>query len=535
MKARRHQLRATVGLLAALSLLAAACTGTTVTPSGQSPSAGNATFTYSLTSQVMIGWDPATGYSNEIIAMNNMYETLTRYNPETKVVDPLLATSWTSADDGTTWTFTLRSGVTFHDGKAMTSADVKASIERTIELNGGASYIWGPVKTIDASDPQTVVFHLKYASPLDLVASADYAAYIYDTSAAGSQDQAKWFEQGHDAGTGPYTVDQWNKGQETELRLKSFPDYWGGWDGAHYTNAVFRVVPQATTASQLLQSGEISMAERLTPQLWQTFQGQSGFTTTGSTSWQTLLALLNTKSGPLADVRIRQALASGIDWSGMMTALHGAAEPLSGLVPPGLWGHVDGLELGYDAQKATDLLQQAGYGPGGKPMTLTLTYVQGDADEQLVSSLIKSDLAKLNVTLNVRALAWPAQWAMGKSSDLTKRQDIFLFYWWPDYADPYSWFINMFHSEDQPFFNLSYYANPQLDTTMNKAESLAASDKTASEALYAQMQQTLITDMPALSIYTQVYQRAMLSSVTGFTENPAYPNVVFVYDLTPTG
>jgi len=531
MRGKRLQLLA---MVATLTMLAAACTGSSTKPSGGSPSAGNAAFTYSLTSQVMIGWDPSTGYSNEIVAMNNMYETLTRYNPQTKSLDPLLATSWESSDGGKTWTFTLRDGVMFHTGKPMTSTDVKASIERTMELNQGAAYIWGAVKSIDAPDPQTVVFHLKYSAPLDLIASADYAAYIFDTSAT-SGDLNKWFEQGHEAGTGPYVLDAWNKGQETELRLKAFPDYWGGWDGSHYTNMVFRVVPQATTAAQLLQSEQVSLVERLTPQLWQTFQNQDGFSTTDSSSWQTLLAMLNTASGPLADVRLRQAIAAGVDWNGMMSALHGAAQPLSGIVPPGLWGHVDGLDLTYDAQKATDLLKQAGYGPGGKPLDLTLTYLQGDSDEQLVASLMKSDLAKLNVNLDVRPLAWPAQWAKAKSSDPTQHQDILLFYWWPDYADPYSWFINLFHTEDKPYFNLSYYSDPALDTTMNKAEALAASDRSSAESMYADMQQTIAQEVPALSIYTQVYQRAMLSSVGGFEENPAYPNVVFAYDLTPSG
>jgi peptide/nickel transport system substrate-binding protein len=482
----------------------------------------------------MIGWDPSTSYSNEILAMNNMYETLTRYNPQTKTLDPLLATGWKSSGGGKTWTFTLREGVKFHTGKTMTSADVKASIERTMELNKGAAYIWGAVKSIDAPDPQTVVFRLKYAAPLDLIASADYAAYIFDASAT-SGDLNKWFEAGNEAGTGPYALDVWNKGQETELRLKAFPDYWGGWEGAHYTNMVFRVVPQATTAAQLLRSEQVNMVERLTPQLWQTFQNQSGFTATGSSSWQTLLAMLNTASGPLADVRVRQAIASGIDWNGMMAALQGAAQPLSGIVPPGLWGQVDGLELTYDAQKATDLLKQAGYGPGGKQLDLTLTYLQGDADEQIVASVMKSDLAKLNVNLDVQALAWPTQWAKAKSSDPAQRQDILLFYWWPDYADPYSWFINLFHTENQPYFNLSYYSNAALDAAMNKAEVLAASDRSAAESIYAGMQRTLAQDVPALSIYTQVYQRAMLASVKGFVENPAYPNVVFGYDLTPSG
>jgi peptide/nickel transport system substrate-binding protein len=519
-----------------LALVTAACHGTSTKPNGQGASGSgteNATFTYSLDSQVMIGWDPASSYSNEIVAMQNMYETLTRYDSATKTVEPLLATSWTTSGDGRTWTFTLRQGVTFHTGRPMTSADVKASIERTMKLNQGAAYIWGAVKSIDTPDDQTVVFHLKYANPLDLVASADYAAYIYDTKAAGSQDLNKWFEQGHEAGTGPYELDQWNKGQETELRLKAYPDYWGGWDGAHYGNVVFQVTPQATTAAQQLQAGDVSVVERLTPQLWQSFQNKDGFQTSDSSSWQTLLAMLNTQSGPLADARVRQALAKGIDWSGMMTALHGAAQQISGIVPPGLWGHFDGMELTYDQQGALDLLKKAGYGPDGKPMQLSLTYVQGDADEELVASLMKSDLKKLNIDLSVRGLAWPSQWAQGKSSDPSKRQDIFLFYWWPDYADPYSWFINLFHTQSKPYFNLSYYSNPTLDKEMNEAEVKAASDRQAAVGIYQQMQQTLSQDVPALSIYTQVYQRAMQSSVQGFQENPAYPNVIFVYDLTP--
>jgi peptide/nickel transport system substrate-binding protein len=519
-----------------LALVTAACHGTSTKPNGQGAGGSgteNATFTYSLDSQVMIGWDPSSSYSNEIVAMQNMYETLTRYDSATKTVKPLLATSWTSSDHGKTWTFTLRQGVTFHNGRPMTSADVKAAIERTMKLNQGAAYIWGAVKSIDAPDDQTVVFHLKYANPLDLVASADYAAYIYDTKAAGSQDLNKWFEQGHEAGTGPYELDQWNKGQEAELRLKAYPDYWGGWDGAHYRNVVFQVTPQATTAAQQLQAGDVSVVERLTPQLWQSFENKDGFQTTDSSSWQTLLAMLNTQSGPLADARVRQALAKGIDWSGMMTALHGAAQQISGIVPPGLWGHFDGMELTYDQQGALDLLKQAGYGPGGKPMQLSLTYVQGDADEELVASLMKSDLKKLNIDLSVRGLAWPSQWAQGKSSDPSKRQDIFLFYWWPDYADPYSWFINLYHTEKTPYFNLSYYSNPRIDKMIDKAPSLTATNRAKADALYRQLQKQLLNDAPSVPLYDQAYQRTMLKSVGGFVENPAYPNVVFAYELHP--
>jgi peptide/nickel transport system substrate-binding protein len=519
-----------LAVLAVAALLAAACKGSTTKPQKGSGD----TFSYSTTSQVMIGWDPSTGYSNEIIAMNNMYETLTRYDPTTKKVDPLLATSWSSSGGGKTWTFHLRTGVKFHTGRTLTSTDVKASVERTMKLNQGAAYIWGPVKTVDTAGPDTVVFQLKYPAPLDLVSSADYAAYIFDTKASGSQDLGKWMAEGNDAGTGPYTVDQWNKGQEIELRLKSFPGYWGGWKGTHYRQAVFRVVQQPTTAAQLLRSGQVSLVERLTPQLWQTFDNQSGFRTTDAPSWQTLLAMLNTASGPLADPTVRKAVAEGIDYDGMITALHGAAAKLSGYVPPGLWGHFDDLPTTtYNPKDAAALLKKKGYGPGGKPMDLTLTYTQGDADEQLVASLIKSNLANLNVNVDVRGLAWPAQWSKAKSSDPKVHQDILVFYWWPDYADPYSWFINLFHTEDKPFFNLTYYSNPGLDKQIDGVESIAATDRSQAIETYRDMQKKLLDSLPAISLYTQVYQRAMLSSVGGFKENPAYPNVPFVYSLRP--
>jgi peptide/nickel transport system substrate-binding protein len=524
-------------IAAVLTVAAAACTGTSTEKSSPSGSASaNATLNYNVNSQVMIGWDPSTGYSNEIIAMNNMYEQLTRYNSQTQKVDPLLATSWKTSADGLTWTFTIRQGVTFHTGRTMTADDVKASIDRTMDLNAGAAYIWGPVKSIDAPSADTVVFKLKYPAPIDLIASADYAAYVFDTKAAGDADLGKWFEQGNEAGTGPYQLEAWNKGQETELRLKAFPDYWGGWDGPHYARYVFTVTPEATTAAQLLRSGQATIVERMTPQLWQTFENQDGFVTTDQPSWQTLLAMLNTSSGPLADERVRQAVASAIDYDGMMSALHGGAETISGYVPPGLWGHTDDLSNPtYDASNAQDLLEQAGYGPNGKAMDLTLTYTQGDADEQLVGQLIKSDLAKLNVNVDVRGLAWPAQWGKAKSSNTAERQDILLFYWWPDYADPYSWFINLFHTEDKPYFNLSYYSDPQLDKMIDSVESLAATDRDRAITTYRTMQENLLRSMPAISLYTQVYQKAMQSSVGGFVDNPAYPNVVFGYDLQPTG
>jgi len=518
----------------ALALLLAACGGGS-SSSAPPQQAASQVFTYDTTATVMDdGWDPATEYSDGIIAMSQMYETLTRWDPATHAVAPLLATSWSSTDGGKTWTFHLRHGVHFHTGRLMTAQIAKASILRTIKLGGGAAYVWAAVKTIDTPDQYTLVFHLKYPAPLDLEASAAYSAYIYDTDAAGpGGNLTKWLNTPHDAGTGPYELQTWNKGQEFEVILKAFPGYWGGWRGPHYKKVVFRVVTQDTTAAQLLRSGQVDFVEQISPEIWKSFQGNPGIHTVASSSWQNLLAQLNAQALSLP---VRQAILYGIDYPGIIAALKGAATSSSGLVPAGLLGHdADLPNYTYDPAKAAALLHRAGYGPGGKPLNLSLTYATGDSNEQIVATLMKSDLAKLNINLSTQALAWPSQWAKAKSANAASHQSIFLEYWWPDYADPYTWFTNLLQTQKQPYYNLSYYSNPTLDAQINRVESVLATSPAAGAQLYRTMQVETLQQAPVDALYSVNYQYAMRTSFTGFSVNPAYANVVFTYNLRPTG
>jgi peptide/nickel transport system substrate-binding protein len=524
MNRRIASFAALVGALAALA-------GATA---GSSAAASGATFTYASQNSIVTDFDPATSYSNEVIAMNNIYEQLTRYDSKTKTVKPLLATRWVSANGGKTWTFTLRKGVKFHDGHPLTAAAAKAAIERTIRLKGGPAYIWDAVKTISTPSPLTLVFKLKYAAPLDIISSSAYAAYIYDTKAAGSQDEVKWFGAAHDAGTGPYTVKQWKKGQQDELYLSAYKGYWGGWSGKHYTSAIFEFVPQPTTQQQLLQSGEVTFASRLTPQLFTASKSNGQLATEQTSSWQNLLAMLNTASGPLKDVRVRQAVADAIDYKGLVSALKGSAVPASGYIPEGLIGYSPSLGYRQNVDAAKKLLQQAGYGKGGKKLTLSLTLANGDADEALTASVIKSDLGAIGANVNVQTLEWQAQWAQAKSSNVAKRQDIFLFYWYPDYADPFSWFVNLFHSSAQPYFNLSYLNSKPVDTTIDRLQAETAKSHAAATATYIRLQKTLLAQAVAVPLYVQNYERVYQKSMTGYVDNPAYSNVVFVYDVRPS-
>ncbi|MFC5824265.1 ABC transporter substrate-binding protein [Nonomuraea insulae] len=532
---RWHKRLLVAGVAGVLALTASACAGGQVRGAGGTPQPSNpagggtpaaqandSTFVYAPNHDVVTDWDPATSYSNEIIALSNIYEGLTRYDSESKKAVPRLATEWTSSGDGKEWTFKLRQGVKFHSGATMDAEAVKKSIERTMEKKGGAAYIWDPVDKIEAVDAGTLKFTLKYAAPLDLAASSGYAAWIYDVDAVDADGKKT-------AGTGPYTIDSWQKGKESELTLKAYEDYWGGWKPEQYKKVTFRVTPEITTAWQLLQKGEVNFVERLNPQLFAQAGETRSVQTAESPSFQNLLVLFNTAAGPTKDVRVRQALQLAIDYDGLAAALEGSGQKASGLVPEGLLGHVTGMEPKQDLAKAQALLAEAGFGPDLAELKLNLTYGIGDEDQKLLVTLLSSALKRLNVTLQAKPMNWSAQWDLGKKEG----QDVFVMYWYPDYPDAYSWFLNVFKSADKPQFNLSYLKNGDIDSAIDKLPELTATDKLAAEDQYEDLQKKIIQDQAAVAVpYVQKYQRALSSDIKGYKDNPAYPNVVFFYDLT---
>lgn len=522
---------AVAAAMTSLSLVAA-CSGGEVRGGGGSGASADSTFVYSYNVNVVTEWDPALSYSNEIIAMENLYESLTFYNSATQEVEPRLATQWTSSKDGLTWSFTLREGVTFHSGRALDSTAAKEAIERTMKLGGGPAYIWDAVDSIDAPSAQSLVLNLDYAAPLDLVASSAYAAYIYDVNAAGSGDLAAWLNEGHDAGTGPYTVDTWEPGAEDELRLKAYDDYWGGWDDTQYQAVEFRVTPEITTAWQLLQAGDVDYVARLSPQLFEQAGDTDDIQTSEQPSFQNLLALFNTAEGPLADVRVRKALRLLIDVPGLISALDGGAVGADGLVPAGLLGAGSGYVEDPDVDQARSLLAEAGY-DDRTPLKLRLTYAQGDDDQQVFVTLLGSAIAEVGGQLDASPMQWNAQWKQAKTGD---RQDIFVMYWYPDYADAYSWFANLFRSTEEPYFNLTYLNDAKVDQQIDDLPMLTATDPDQAAQTYAELQDELVTEQATVApLYVQNYQRAYAKSVRDYVDNPAYPNVVFVHDLTNAG
>ena len=472
-------------------------------------------------------WDPVRSFSTEALYLGNLYEPLLYKNAEgaKEEYTPALATSWSSTDGGMKWTFKIREGVKFHDGESLDSAAVKLSIEAA-QKYAGAAFIWAPLKDIETPDANTVVMNLKYAAPMDLVASSTYGAWIVAPSALkASVKDEKYFEKGIDAGTGPYTLKSYTPGKKVVLRAAK--NYWNGSMAPSFKTVDVSITSDAVTAQQMLTSGEVDYSTTIPVENVKSVAKSGDFTVRESASPFDFLAFFNTTRPPLNDVKVRQALSYAMPYDDIVTVGgKGYGTQAHGPVPNGVFPYsADVPQYTQDLEKAKSLLAEAGH-PGGK-FELNLTYASENPAEARFVPLIKDALAKVGVTVNVKAQLFNQQWENAKS-DPKKAQDIFVLYYWPTYSDAGSDNLySLFHSSDKPFFNLSYWKNAEYDSLIDKAGTFTATDRSKAQALYGQAMGLLHQEAPGAFFY-DVRNVALIPkglSVPKFNVN--YPFTVF--------
>lgn len=502
-----------------------------VATNGGSPQAiGNGKPTiafYAFNSEPVLDWDPSVEFSNGIVVMNNVYETLLKYNPLEDKMEPVLATEYSKGDGGLTWTFKIRKGVKFHDGTDLNAEAVKFSIERTKRLGKGAAYIWDSVQKINVIDEYTVEFKLKYPAPLDLIASSGYAAFIMSPTAVKANPD-DWLSKGNEAGTGPYMLQSTKMGEE--VVLTAFDRYWRGWNGKHFNKVIIKKIPETASRRQLVEKGEADVTIELPYEDIEALKNNAAVNIMASPSFQNLFFFFNTQKAPLNKKLVRQALSYAFPYDDAIKyAVGGKAKQAKGAIPYGHWGHGEDLfQYKYDLKKAKELLRQAGF-PNGS-LKFLLTYLSGDEAEKKASELYKAELAKINVDLEIRAMPWESQWELSKSKDPNKRQDIMVMYWWPDYASPYSWLLNLFHTEKEIMFNVGYWYNANFDKMIDAANEKSGVDRAQAEKLYVEAQKILIEEAPTIFAYDKEYVWVLNKAFKGHKNNPIYPNVVFFYN-----
>ncbi|MCD6370650.1 MAG: ABC transporter substrate-binding protein [Thermoplasmata archaeon] len=477
----------------------------------------------------MTGLDPSTEFSNSALLLPDIYEDLTKYVDGD--VKPWLATSWESNVEGTVWTFHLREGVKFHSGNPFTAKDVKWSVERTIRMGLGGAFLWDSVEEIKVIDDYTVEFHLKYPANLPLIATAICSTYIMDSkmlSGIGNDTEiTKYFNVGHDAGTGPYYLSSFDA--KTEVVMKKFEDYWGGWTDDQFDIAIVKIVPDPSLREQMVMGNEIQITTFLPLDDIPILENNPNVDIVESPSFLEIYGMFNTLKEPLNNKLVRQALAYATPYEDIIEyVLNGYGEIPTCPIPKGMPGHFEDLPTyHYDMARARELLNESGYSGG---FHLLLTYTAGDDAERKTAELLKSSWSKLGVDLEIRAMNWEQQWSFA-TSDPQNAQDVLVYNWWPTYPSPYDFLVNMFHSADPPFLNLAYYNNSEFDRLIDQAILLEGTNMQQALQLYHQAEEILMEDCPALFLYSPNDVYAVSNTISGFKSNPSYPNVVFFYEL----
>ena len=465
------------------------------------PTAAHAASVFKVaTSAAVTTWDPVQSFSTEAFYMTNIYEPLLWKNPDgvSPEYSPALATAWTSSKDGKTWTFTLRKGATFHDGSAVNSAAVKASLLSS-KSDGGAGFIWDALKTIDTPSDDTVVMNLSYAAPMDLIASSTYGAYIVSPKAlAAVAKDAKYYESGKDGGSGPYTISSYKAG--SSVVLTAYANHWATTKPAYPTIDI-SIVADGITAQQMMTSGQVDWATNIPLTSMTSLKRNNKFSVITYKSPFNYVGYFNTLRAPLNNPKVRQALSMALNYR-EITAVggQGYATQARGPVPAGIYPYDPATPQYQMARaKAKSLLASAGV----TNLTLKITYASENSAEARFVPLIKDAFEAIGVHADVQGILFNQQWAAAKK-DPANAQDLFIVKYWPTYSDAgVDNLLSLFHSSAKPFFNLSYWKNTAYDKLVDDAIELSGSDKAAAQKLYSQAMMILYNEAPGLYLYDE--------------------------------
>jgi peptide/nickel transport system substrate-binding protein len=320
----------------------------------------------------------------------NVYEALFQLT-DAGTVEPKLVDSYEASEDGLTYTFKLKPGVTFHSGDPLTAADVKYSIERvTAEASKSSrKNSLSTITAIEAPDDATVVITLS-ARSISLPYNLSYVWIVNDAAAdiTAAED-----------GTGPYKLEEWRRG--SALALARFDGYWG--TAPSNGEVVFTYFTDATALNNALLTNAVDVITSVqSPDSLAQFQGNPAYTVSNGASTTKELLAWNDRVAPFDNVKVRKALARATDKAKLLNAIWGDYGTLIGsFVPPTDPWYVDltGVDP-YDVESAKALLAEAGY-PDGFEFTLDTP----DYDPHpIVAQFLQAEYAKVGVKVNINII-----------------------------------------------------------------------------------------------------------------------------------
>jgi peptide/nickel transport system substrate-binding protein len=501
-------------LLAALVLIVGGCIPQ------MDPEERAHTFIY-LRATGPISLDPAVATtSGEFPIEQQLYEQLVALDPAAPgLVRGELARSWHMSPDGRVLEIELASGHRFSSGAEVDAAAVKFSLDRVRRLGRSPSGYLEWVEAVDIIDRLQLRIRLKrpYAPAVQMLAQA--AASIVDPAEVAAHDVGDdgvaWLSE-HSAGSGPYRLVQISANESALLAVNPFTDR----KPARFDRIEFRFLPDEGVRRLLLERGDGDLSDIVSAAFVARYRALPGVQVKLAEAGTSLSFLvLNTRSGPFHDPRLRQAVAAAIDYRGLrVDVLKGNTGQLAGYLTPGSPGY-DALEPPpeRDLPLARHLVEQSGY--AGQPLRMLISQV-GPVAEFLQANLLE---AGLNVVLERRAPG--ATEAAKQSGDF----DLVYDGWIMDTPDPGGMLEALYATRSlADGTNAAGYSDPEVDRWIDAA--LADQDEVQCAGLFTEIDQRLRRDRPVVMIFAAEPAIAYRSDITGLELNPLTP---FLIPISP--
>ncbi|MFD1864659.1 ABC transporter substrate-binding protein [Planococcus sp. FY231025] len=464
----------------------------------------------------------------------NIFDTLVNFGEQDTEIHPGLASEWTAAEDGLTYTFTLEEGVKFHDGTDFNAEAVVANFERWAggdadqfpyygSMFGGFGDEEGHViESVTATGDYEVEFKLKRPQAPFLKNLAMSSFGIASPTA---------FESAGDkfgdapVGTGPFKFVEWKRNDS--ITIEKNPDYYVEGE-PKLDQVIFRSIPDNSARLNALLSGEIDLADGITPSDAETVEGDENLQLFERPSMNVGYLGLTTTREPFDDPKVRQAMNHAIDKQAIVDAFfQGRGEVAKNPMPPVISGYNDDIEgYEYDPEKAKQLLAEAGL-PDGFEMELYAMPVPRPymPDGQKVAEAIQKNLADVGVTAKIVSFEWATYLEKAANGEA----DAFLLGWTGDNGDADNFLYVLLDQDNIGSNNYTYYENQELHDLLIKAQTEV--DENTRNDLYKQAQELIHADAPWVPLAHSTPLLAGGKNVIDFKAHPTGSDKLASVDL----
>jgi len=423
--------------------------------------------------------------------------------------------------DPTTWVFTLRKGVKFHDGSELTTEDVKATYDTMLnpDFKSPRRALYDAIKQVDVADKYTVKFSLKYPFSALLV-FLDHGILPKSLAENPNSNVAA-----SPVGTGPFKFGQWIK--QDRIELTGFADYFKG--APNLEKFTFRIIPDLNAEVVGVETGEIQLLGNVGPpnardtkRLLDT--PKAGVKVLSTTAPGYTYVNLNLARPVLADKNVRQALAYLTDRETIIKTIYaGVSKPGCSPLSPGTWAHDPSIQcITYDVSKAKQLLDAAGWtvGPDGKtrqkdgqPLKVSLRTHTADDQRAQVAEFLQNSWREAGIQVDVQ----PAVQFAALQDLLVKGDYDAIIVGWVSLSDPDRAMYRSFQSSSPS--NWGKYVNPDVDKLLEQARQV--SERPERKKLYVQAANIVVSDAPYIFFEDQAYVNLVRDNLQGYVLNPS--------------